>query len=113
VSDARHLGGECGHRLAAAIRVISMAGNIATKLVAEAVVALTDGDLVAIQKVRRSRALPYLELGSPTECARLAGRETRTELEELAVVGKPAKVASFGKDGQRVDRPDSGIMRRS
>ncbi len=45
VRDARHLGGECGHGLAAAIRVVSMAGNIATKLVAEAVVTLTDGDL--------------------------------------------------------------------
>lgn len=43
--DARHLGGECSHRLAAAIRVIAMASYIAAKLVAEAVVALANGDL--------------------------------------------------------------------
>ena len=45
VRDARHLGGECSHRLAAAIRVVAVAGNIAAKLVAETVVALADGDL--------------------------------------------------------------------
>jgi len=43
--DARHLGGERGHRLATAIRIVGMPGDIAPHLIAEAVVALTDRDL--------------------------------------------------------------------
>ena len=40
-----HFGSECGHHLAAAIRVIALASCLAAKLVAEAVVALANGDL--------------------------------------------------------------------
>ena len=45
VHDARHLGGESGHRLAAAIGVVGMAIDIAGELVTEAVVGLSDRDL--------------------------------------------------------------------
>src|SRR5690606_16476139 len=45
VSHARHLGGERRHRLAATIGIIRVPGYISSELVAEAVVALTRGDL--------------------------------------------------------------------
>ena len=41
----RHLSGKCDHRLAPAIGIIRMAGNIAAELVAEAVIVLARGDL--------------------------------------------------------------------
>lgn len=62
VYNARHLGGECDHRFAAGIRIITVAGDIAPELITEAIVPLTDGDTwVASQKVRRSLALPYFD----------------------------------------------------
>lgn len=45
VSHARHFGGERRHRLAATVGIIRVPGDISSELVAEAVVALTRGDL--------------------------------------------------------------------
>jgi hypothetical protein len=45
VSHARHLGGERRHRLATTIGIVRVPGDISSELVAEAIVALTRGDL--------------------------------------------------------------------
>lgn len=55
-----HLGSERGHLLATSIGIIRVTSHIAAELVAETVVALA-ATCAAIQKVRRSRALPYFD----------------------------------------------------
>ena len=45
VSHTRHLGGERRHRLAATVGIVRVPGDISSELIAEAVVALTRGDL--------------------------------------------------------------------
>ena len=45
VCDGRHLGGQSGHRLTAAIRVVGMSIHVTAELVAEAVVALARSNL--------------------------------------------------------------------
>jgi hypothetical protein len=74
-----------------------MAGNIATKLVAEAVVTLTDGDLSCHPEGAVAGRCPYLEsLVRPRKVPDWqVARSSHSE--ELAVVGKPAKVASLGR----------------
>ncbi len=45
VSDARHLGGDGGKRLAPEILIVAILGDMALELVAEAVIPLADCDL--------------------------------------------------------------------
>ena len=63
----------------------------------------------AIQKVRRSRALPNFEsLVWPRILAGLlSGEIEAAELQELAMMAEAAQVAGFGKDGHCIDRTDA------
>jgi hypothetical protein len=45
VHDARHLGGNSGHRLAAQIGIVAISSDVAFELVPEAVLTLADGNL--------------------------------------------------------------------
>ena len=105
----RHLGGKRGHRLATAIGIVHVTGNIATKLVAEAVVTLARGDLRCHPERSAQPGIAVLrQLGPTAERAGLAGSEVEAaELQELAVMAEPPQVSGFGQDCQSVDRSDS------
>ena len=45
VDDTRHLGGNCGHRLAAQVGAVAIPCDITLELVPESILALADGDL--------------------------------------------------------------------
>ena len=93
----RHLGGERGHRLATAISIVRVTGNIAAELVAKAVVALARGDLRRHPERSAQPGIAVLrQLGPTAEGAGLAGSEVEAaELQELAVMAEPAQVAGF------------------
>ena len=84
MNDASHFGGNCGQRLSAQIRTVAVSGNVALELVAEAIVALSNGDLsgnpqaapqTRVSKLRKPRLSAIL--------TRLLGREVKTaELQE-------------------------------
>src|SRR5690606_11300121 len=107
---ARHLGGECSHRLTAAIRIIVMPIHVTTKLVAETVVTLARSNLRCHPERAAQASIAVLgKLGAPPEHARLTSRQIKTaELEKLPVVLKSAKVPGLGQNGQRIDRSNPG-----
>jgi hypothetical protein len=86
----RHLGGERGHRLATAIGIIGVTGNIAAELIAEAVVGLPSGDLRRHPERPAQPGIAVLrQFGPAAECAGLAGGEVEAaELQELAMMAE-------------------------
>ena len=109
VRDARHLGGECSHCLASAIRVAGVSFHVSTQLIAKAVVALASGDLCGHPESAAQPSIAILgKLGPTAEGTGLAGREVESaELQELAVMAEPPQVSGLGQDCQSVDRSDS------
>ena len=105
----RHLGGERGHRLATAIGIVRVTGNIAAELIAEAVVTLACGDLRRHPERSAQAGIALLQkLGPTAEGAGLVGREVESaELQVLAVMAEPPQVSGLGQDCQSVDRSDS------
>lgn len=101
VCHARHLGGEHRHRLAVTIGIVRVPGGVSSELVAEAIVALTRGDLGSHPESAAQAGVAVLgQLRAIPERARLAGREIKAaELEELAMMAEAAKIAGFGEDG--------------
>ena len=61
MNSTGHLGGDCGIHFAAQMFVVAVFGDIAFERVSKAVGPLHNGDLAAIQRVRRSRAFPYFD----------------------------------------------------
>jgi len=109
VSHARHLGGERRHRLAATVGIVRVLGYISSELIAEAVVALTRGDLGSHPEgAAQARVAVLGQLGAATERARLAGCEIEAaKLQKLAMVTEAAQITGLGQNGQRVDRTDA------
>lgn len=110
--DARHLGGNCGHRLAAQIWIVAISRDVAFELVPESVLTLSDGDLPGDPQ---GAAQPSIaELGKTGLASILAGLLCRqiqsAEFEKLTVMVKAAEISGLGNDRQRVDRPDAGYL---
>ena len=109
MGGARHLGGDRGERLALEMGIGVIASDVAFVLVAEAILALPDGDLASHPECAPEPGVAILrQFRLAAEDARLLGRQVEpAELQELAVVPKPAQIARFGQNGQRVDRANA------
>jgi hypothetical protein len=108
MSDARHLGSDGSQRLAPEILVVAILGNMTPEAIAEAVIALLDGDLGCQPKGSAQAGIAELrESGLTAELPGLIGGKIETaELQELAVMVKPAQVSRLRQYRQRMDRPD-------
>jgi hypothetical protein len=110
VNDTSHLGGNCSECLATEIRAVAIPGDVTFELVAEAVLALTDGNLTGNPEAPSQASIA--ELGEPGLSAVLAGllgREIEAaELQELPMMTEPSQIAGLRQDGQGDDRADAG-----
>lgn len=106
--SAGHFGGDYGVRLTAQMSVPPIFGDVALKLVTEAVGLLHDGHLAGHpERPSQSGVSIFGQLCLTAECTGLDGCEIHTaELQELPVMRKAAQVASLGEDSQRIDWPD-------
>jgi len=109
VNNASHLGGNCGQRLSAEIRTVAVFGNVALELVAETILALTNGDLSGNpQAAPQTRVSELRKPGLSAILTRLLGREVKTaELQELPVMAEAAQVTSLCDDSQGNDRANA------
>ena len=112
MNDASHLGGNCSERLSAEIRIVAVSGNVPIELVAETILALTNGDLSGNPQAAPQACVS--KLGKPRLSAvltRLLGREVKTaEFEELPVMAEAAQVTSLCDDGQGNDRANAWYL---
>lgn len=109
VSHTRHLGGERRHRLAATVGIVRVPGGVPSELIAEAVVALTRGNLGSHPEgAAQTRVAVLGQLGAATKRARLTRCEIETaELQELSMMVEATQITGLGQDGQRVDRTNA------
>ena len=108
MNSARHLGGNGYQRLALEIGVVTVPGDVALILGPEAVSRCLIASRAAIQKARLSRVAELGKLGAAAKLPGLMRGEIQTaELEELAMVAEAAQVASFGENGQGIDRTNA------
>lgn len=120
MGNARRLGGECGHRLTAAIGVVRVPGDISSELVAEAVVALTRGDLAQrhfdetgdiAESVRHPGV--FLSIANLVELMLTQSNNNATD-RVLELIGGPAAVTawlrSIGIYEMRVDNSVNALL---
>jgi hypothetical protein len=76
VNDTSHLGGNCSECLATEIRAVAIPGDVTFELVAEAVLALTDGNLTGNPEAPSQASIA--ELGeansSGSDCPMVIGK---------------------------------------
>ena len=109
MGDARHLGGDCGERLAPEMLVLGILGDVSAIMFPECVVALPDRDLGRQPEGAPQSGVAELgQLGLAAEGAGLMGREIEpAELEELAMMAKAAQIAGLGENGQGDEGSDT------
>jgi hypothetical protein len=111
VSHSRQLGGQQRHRLAPTIVIVRVPGDILSKLVAKAVVALTSGDLSSHPEgPAQSRVAVFKQLRAAAKRARLAGGEIQTaKLQKLTWWLKRRRSPASAKIARALIGPKLGM----